>query len=91
MHRFMEADVHWYQPVRVKGDESKVPAEALAVVQPFHPGVMNILFPYEGTLTKMRQAKKRDLLKPLHGRYGRADAAASSSSQAPPQKSPRTR
>ena len=90
MHRFMEADVHWYQPVRVKGDDSKVPAEALAVVQPFHPGVMNILFPYEGTLTKMRQAKKRDLLKPLHGRYGRADAAASSS-QAPPLKSPRTR
>ena len=90
MHRFMEADVHWYQPVRVKGDDEKVPAEALAVVQPFHPGVMNILFPYEGTLTKMRQAKKRDMLKPLHGRYGRADAAASSSG-APPQKSPRTR
>ena len=89
MHRFMEADVGWYQPVRVKGDDEKVPAEALAVVQPFHPGVMNILFPYEDTLTKMRAAKKLHLQRPLHGRYGRRDAAASSS-QPPPQKSPRT-
>ena len=88
MHRFMEADVGWYQPVRVKADDEKVPGEALAVVQPFHPGVMNILFPYEDTLTKMRAAKKRQLVRPLHGMYGRADAA--SSSQPPPQKSPRT-
>ena len=89
MHRFMEADVGWYQPVRVMQDDEKVPGEALAVVQPFHPGVMNILFPYEDTLTKMRAHKKRLLQRPLHGRYERADAAASSS-QAPPQKSPRT-
>ena len=89
MHRFMEADVGWYQPVRVRGDDEKVPAEALAVVQPFHPGVMNILFPYEDTLTKMRTAKKLHLQRPLHGPHRRRDAAASSS-QPPPQKSPRT-
>ena len=69
-------------------DDSKVPEEALAVVQPFHPGVMNILFPYEDTLTKMRNQKRRDLREPLHGMYGRRDVY--SSSQAPPQKSPRT-
>ena len=91
MHGFMEADVHWYQPVRVKGDDEKVPGEALAVVQPFHPGVMNILFPYEDSLTKMRQQKRRELRRPLHGRYGRTDAAASSSSGPPPWKSPRRR
>ena len=90
MHRFMEADVGWYQPVRVKPDDEKTPGEALCCVQPFHPGVMNILFPYEDTLTKMRAAKKRQLVKPLHGMYGRADTGASSSG-APPQKSPRTR
>ena len=88
MHRFMEADVGWYQPVRVRGDDEKVPAEALAVVQPFHPGVMNILFPYEDTLTKMRAHKKRLQKSPLHGMYGRADAAAWN--QPPSQKSPRT-
>ena len=88
MHRFMEADVGWYQPVRVMQDDSKVPEEALAVVQPFHPGVMNILFPYEDTLTKMRAHKKRKLVKPLHGMYGLLDAA--SWNQPPPQKSPRT-
>ena len=88
MHRFMEADVGWYQPCRVGQDDSKVPEEALAAVQPFHPGVMNILFPYEDTLTKMRNQKRRDLREPLHGMYGRRDA--SSSSHAPPQKSPRT-
>ena len=84
----MEADVGWYQPCRVVQDDSKVPEEALCVVQPFHPGVMNILFPYDATLTKMRASKRRTLTKPLHGKYDRSDAA--SSSHAPPLKSPRT-
>ena len=37
-----EADVGWYQPVRARQDETTVPADALCVVQPFHPGVLNI-------------------------------------------------
>ena len=85
----MEADTGWYQPCRIKQDDEKVPPEALCIVQPFHPGVMNILFPYEETLTKMRAAKQRTSLKTMHGKYDRKDAAASSS-HAPPLKSPRT-
>ena len=85
----MEADTGWYQPCRAKQDDEKVPAEAMCIVQLFHPGVMNILFPYEATLAKMRMWKQRTSLKPLHGKYDRSDAAASSS-HAPPLKSPRT-
>ena len=84
----MEADVGWYQPCRVVQDDANVPEEALCVVQPFHPGVMNVLFPYDDTLTKMRAAKRRELVRPVHGKYERSDAA--SSSHAPPLKSPRT-
>ena len=89
-HLFIEADVGWYQPCRVLQD-STVPPEAQCFVQPFHPGVMNILFPYDDTLTKMRAAQQRSLAgqRPLHGRYDRSDAA-SSSHAAPPLKSPRT-
>ena len=86
---FMEADAGWYQPCSSKPNDENVPADTLCFVQPFHPGVMNILFPYEATLAKMRMWKQRTSLKPLHGKYDRSDAAASSS-HAPPPKSPRT-
>ena len=85
----MEADVGWYQPCRVKQDDEKIPTDALCIVQPFHPGVMNILFPYDATLAKMRAMKQRTMTKPLHGKYDRSGAAAPSRS-GPPQKSPRT-
>ena len=84
----MEADVGWYQPCRVNQDDAKIPGDALCIVQPFHPGVMNILFPYDATLAKMRAMKQRTQVKPLHGKYFQSDAGASSS-QGPPQKSPR--
>ena len=85
----MEADVGWYQPCRVKQDDSLVPEEALCFVQPFHPGVMNIIYPYNESLGKMRRLKQHQVSRPWHGRYDRRDAA-SSSHHAPPHKSPRT-
>ena len=86
---FMEADAGWYQPCSSKPNDENVPADTLCFVQPFHPGVMNILFPYEETFAKMKAAKQRATYKPLHGKYDRWDAAASSNF-APPHKSPRT-
>ena len=41
------------------------------MVQPFHPGVLNILYPYAPTLAKQRALKQRLQRKPSHGRYGR--------------------
>ena len=65
----MEADVSWYQPVRARQDDELIPGDALCIVQPFHPGVLNILYPYAPTLAKQRALKQRILQKPLHGRY----------------------
>ena len=67
----------------------QVPEEALCIIQPFHPGVMNIIFPFKESLGKMRRMKRHQLTRPQHGRYDRCDAA-SSSQTAPPLKSPRT-
>ena len=51
-HAFLEADVGWYQPVRARQDDETIPADALCVVQPFHPGVLNLLYPHAPTLAK---------------------------------------
>ena len=68
-HAFLEADVGWHQPVRARQDDETVPADALAVVQPFHPGVLNILYPYAPTLAKQRELKQRLQRAPTYGRY----------------------
>ena len=70
-HAFLEADVSWYQPVRARQDDAHVPADALCIVQPFHPGVLNLLYPYADTLAKQRALKQRLQRKPTHGRYER--------------------
>ena len=75
----MEADVSWYQPCRLRQEDEKVPGDALCVVQPFHPGVLNILFASDATLQKQRALKKRLLTKPLHGRFDSSMEPASSS------------
>ena len=83
-HAFLEADVGWYQPVRARQDDETIPADALAVVQPFHPGVLNILYPFEATLAKQRALKLRLLRR---GNYGRSvpelQSAASASTAVP--------
>ena len=68
-HAFLEADVGWYQPCRARQDDETIPADALCVVQPFHPGVLNILYPYAPTLAKQRALKQRLQRKPSHGRF----------------------
>ena len=68
-HAFLEADVGWYQPVRARQDDETIPADALCVVQPFHPGVLNILYPYAPTLAKQRALKQRLQRNPSYGRY----------------------
>ena len=68
-HAFMEAEVSWYQPVRARQDDELVPGDALCIAQPFHPGVLNILYPYAPTLAKQWALKQRPLQKPVHGRY----------------------
>ena len=65
----MEADISWYQPVRARQDDELVPGDALCIAQPFHPGVLNILYPYAPTLAKQWALKQRPLQKPVHGRY----------------------
>ena len=65
----MEADVSWYQPCRARQNDEAIPGDALCVVQPFHPGVLNVLYPYDSTLAKQRALKRRSLKKPLHGRF----------------------
>ena len=83
-HAFLEADVGWYQPVRPRQDDETVPADALAHVQPFHPGVLNILYPYEATLAKQRALKQRLQRKPSYGRYqSQVQLAAAASSAVP--------
>ena len=67
-HAFLEADVGWYQPVRPRQDDETIPADALCVVQPFHPGVLNVLYPYAPTLAKQRALKQRLQRKPSYGR-----------------------
>ena len=47
-----EADVGWHQPVRARQDDHTVPADALCIVQPFHPGALNVLYPYAPLLAK---------------------------------------
>ena len=84
IHALIEADVGWYQPVRARQDDETVPADALAVVQPFHPGVLNILYPYDGTLSKQRRLKKRLQRKPPFGRYASQGQEAGSASTAVP-------
>ena len=71
-HAFLEADVGWYQPVKARQDDETIPADALCIVQSFHPGVLNILHPYDSTLAKQRALKQRLQTAPIHGRYGRA-------------------
>ena len=66
-----------------------MPEETLCIIQPFHPGVMNIIFPLKELLGKMRLMKRHQLIRPQHGLYDRCDAA-SSSQTAPPLKRPRT-
>ena len=68
-HACLEADVGWYQPCRARQDDETVPADALCVVQPFHPGVLNILYPYDATLAKQRALKQRLQRKPSSGRF----------------------
>ena len=68
-HAFLEADVGWYQPVRARQDDETIPADALCIVQSFHPGVLNILYPYSATLAKQRALKQRLQRVPSHGRY----------------------
>ena len=80
----IEADVGWYQPVRARQDDETIPADALAVMQPFHPGALNILYPYDGTLAKQRALKKRPQRKPLFGRYVSEMQLAGSASTAVP-------
>lgn len=67
-HAFLEADAGWYQPVRARQDDETIPADALCVVQPFHPGVLNVLYPYAPTLAKQRALKQRLQRKPSYGR-----------------------
>ena len=62
----------------------KIPADALAVVQPFHPGVLNILHPYDDSLAKQRALKKRIQRKPKFGRYESEMQLAGSASTAVP-------
>ena len=83
-HAFLEADASWYQPVRARQDDELVPQEALAIVQPFHPGVLNILYPYAPTLAKMRALKQRLQRKPNFGRFAsQAGLAAGAGSEVP--------
>ena len=81
---FLEADVSWHQPVRARQDDETIPADALAVVQPFHPGVLNILYPFEDTLAKQRALKQRLQRKPNYGRYGSEVQLAAPASTAVP-------
>ena len=81
-----EADASWYQPCRARQDDTTVPADALCVVQPFHPGVLNILFPYAPTLAKQRELKELQQKPPSHGRY---ESMVRRPDEAPPLKSPR--
>ena len=39
------------------------------MVQPFHPGVLNILYPYAPTLAKQRALKQRMQTRPSSGRF----------------------
>ena len=68
-HAFLEADAGWYQPVRARQDDETIPADALCIVQPFDPGVLNILHPYAPALAKHRALKQRLQRTPSHGRY----------------------
>ena len=81
---FLEADVGWYQPVRARQDDETIPADALCVVQPFHPGVLNILYPYDATLAKQRALKQRLQRKPSYGRYQSQVQLAAAASTAVP-------
>ena len=83
-HAFLEADVGWYQPVRARQDNETIPADALAVVQPFHPGVLNILYPFEDSLAKQRALKQRLQKKPNYGRSASAVQLAASVSRGVP-------
>ena len=65
----MEADTSWYQPCRARQDDEVVPGDALCILQPFHPGVLHIIYPYAPTLAKQKALKQRILQQPLHGRY----------------------
>ena len=56
----------------MRQNDQSIPAEALCVVQPFHPGVLNLLYPYAPTLAKQRALKKRLQKKPSWGRYERS-------------------
>ena len=76
----MSCAEHVCQPCWATQNDEIVPGDALCVVQPFHPGVLNILYPYDSTLAKQRALKRRTLVKPLHGRFdSQMNPAASSS------------
>ena len=75
----MEADTTWYQPCRVYQNDEEVPMDAMAFIQPFHPGVLNLLHPYEETLKKQRRLKQRLHSAPLHGRFDSLTVSAGSS------------
>ena len=66
--------------LRARQSDEAIPGDALCVVQPFHSGVLNVLYPYDSTLAKRRALKQRLLIKPLHGRFDSESSAAAGSS-----------